>query len=529
MTKDKNKDERTVTTEDIVSGLYVELLASDINRVKLNRIYRENEEQAYLKMKTSKLNEYKFIKQATIKKTVEFKKAIGLIELMKEYENSLDMKYVRETDEKDMDSDVLTKIRFIEELGGIVLGTYKGLEDALRKEDYRDIAVKLAKSAKNSKYNLEFAITGLLFCKNEAEFTKIFDKKVAEGIRQLLIRGVDWQKPDFKEVDGAIELRNEYLPDKKFHDFYKLGQHIKRMNGVVFDKDNYGSTQFEKYIVALQSVAEIFDIEIDVYTAEHNLSRDEINGVFSYLAMAELEDDDWNDLFVFSGFIISFLCKEINRSKELFFENNDEMYELEKRVVKASDEIKDKRIEELERVIRDRDIEIDRLKKEYRVGLEREIIELEGLVENLEWVIDELESTSQVQDRVQVEVRDKDAINKNEVAQLGLSPLQDIGKGNCEVDCEIDYEIDYEAEIYVIGGYDRLINKLRAKFVNMVSDEKGYKGFVGKERVFILTGYVSHADIYKIESLGIYGKFVNSKGINGIVREIESVLERECK
>lgn len=520
------KDERTITTEDIVSGLYVEMLASDINKVKLNRIYKENEEQAYLKMKTSKLNEYKFIKQATIRKTVEFKKAIGLIELMKEYENSLDMKYVRETDEKDMDSDVLTKIRFIEELGGIVLGTYKGLEDALRKEDYRDIAVKLAKSAKNSKYNLEFAIAGLLFCKNEAEFTKVFGEGVTNSIRQLLVRGVDWQKPDFKAIDGAIELRNEYLPDKKFYDFYKLGQHIKRMNGVVFDKENYGSTQFEKYIVALQSVAEIFDIEIDVYTAEHNLSRDEINGVFSYLAMAQLEDDEWNDLFVFSGFIISFLCKEINRSKELFFENNDEMYELEKRVVKANDEIKDKRIEELERIIRDRDVEIDRLKKEYRVGLEREIVELEGLVESLEGVIDELEGTSQVQDRVQVEVRDrceinkdkeiKDAMNKSEVAQLGLSPLQSTVDGVCEVNCEIDYE----AEIYIIGGYDRLINKLRAKFVNMVSDEKGYKGFVGKERVFILTGYVGHADIYKIESLGIDGKFVNSKGINGIIREI---------
>lgn len=34
--KDKSKDERTITTEDIVSGLYVEMLASDINRVKLN-------------------------------------------------------------------------------------------------------------------------------------------------------------------------------------------------------------------------------------------------------------------------------------------------------------------------------------------------------------------------------------------------------------------------------------------------------------------------------------------------------------
>ena len=115
----------------------------------------------------------------------------------------------------------------------------------------------------------------------------------------------------------------------------------------------------------------------------------------------------------------------------------------------------------------------------------------------------------------------KDATDKNEVAQLGLSPLQSMGKGNCEVNCEVNCEIDYEADIYIIGGYDRLINKLRAKFVNMVSYEKGYKGFVGKERVFILTGYVSHADISKIESLGIDGMFVNSKGINGIVREIE--------
>ena len=44
-----------------------------------------------------------------------------------------------------------------------------------------------------------------------------------------------------------------------------------------------------------------------------------------------------------------------------------------------------------------------------------------------------------------------------------------------------------------------------------------------------MTGYVSHADIYKIESLGIDCKFVNSKGINGIIGEIEGVLERDIK
>ena len=35
---------------------------------------------------------------------------------------------------------------------------------------------------------------------------------------------------------------------------------------------------------------------------------------------------------------------------------------------------------------------------------------------------------------------------------------------------------------------------------------------------------MSHSDICKIESLGIDGKFVNSKGVNGIVREIEGCV-----
>ena len=75
-----------------------------------------------------------------------------------------------------------------------------------------------------------------------------------------------------------------------------------------------------------------------------------------------------------------------------------------------------------------------------------------------------------MRDRCEIDKEIKDAINKNEVAQLELSPLQSVFDGNCEIDCEIDYE----AEIYVIGGYDRLINKLRAKFVN----SKGINGII---------------------------------------------------
>ena len=42
--------------------------------------------------------------------------------------------------------------------------------------------------------------------------------------------------------------------------------------------------------------------------------------------------------------------------------------------------------------------------------------------------------------------------------------------------------------------------------------------------MLILTGYVIHSDICKIESLWIDGKFVNSKGVNGIIREIKGYV-----
>ena len=35
---------------------------------------------------------------------------------------------------------------------------------------------------------------------------------------------------------------------------------------------------------------------------------------------------------------------------------------------------------------------------------------------------------------------------------------------------------------------------------------------------------MSHSDISKIESLGIDGKFINNKGVNGIIREIEGCV-----
>ena len=76
----------------------------------------------------------------------------------------------------------------------------------------------------------------------------------------------------------------------------------------------------------------------------------------------------------------------------------------------------------------------------------------------------------------------KDTTDKNEVAQLDLSPLQSTVDEVCEVNYEVDCEIDCKADIYVMGGYDRLINKLRAKFVNMVSDG-GYRWFTKIEIV----------------------------------------------
>ena len=99
-------------------------------------------------------------------------------------------------------------------------------------------------------------------------------------------------------------------------------------------------------------------------------------------------------------------------------------------------------------------------------------------------------------------------------------PLYNLGSVAVATD-----NVVYTDEIYIIGGYIRLISRLKSKFVNLIYDDKGFNKYIGKDNVFVLTGYMSHADYYKIDSLGIKGNFVNSKGYNGIVREIVGYIE----
>ena len=47
-----------------------------------------------------------------------------------------------------------------------------------------------------------------------------------------------------------------------------------------------------------------------------------------------------------------------------------------------------------------------------------------------------------MRDRCEIDKEIKDAMNKNEAAQLSLSPLQSTVDGVCEVDCEVNCEID---------------------------------------------------------------------------------------
>ena len=157
------------------------------------------------------------------------------------------------------------------------------------------------------------------------------------------------------------------------------------------------------------------------------------------------------------------------------------------------------------------------------------IVDLDRLVSELERFIDELESEGiygevQVseQDRVQDEVRDKGQDRDNNIKENNTDSRDTINMGHVAVATN---NVVYTDEIYIIGGYSRLISRLKSKFVNLIYDDKGFDKYIGKDNVFILTGYISHADYYKIDSLGIKGNFVNSKGYNGIVREIVGCIE----
>ena len=49
-----------------------------------------------------------------------------------------------------------------------------------------------------------------------------------------------------------------------------------------------------------------------------------------------------------------------------------------------------------------------------------------------------------MRDRGEIDKEIKDATDKNEVAQFGLSPLQSTVDGVCEVDCEVNCEIEWK-------------------------------------------------------------------------------------
>ena len=158
-------------------------------------------------------------------------------------------------------------------------------------------------------------------------------------------------------------------------------------------------------------------------------------------------------------------------------------------------------------------------------GFIGEIVDLDRSVSELERVIDEgIYGEVQVseQDRVQDEVRDKGQDRDSNIKENIADTRDTINMGHVAVATD---NVVYTDEIYIIGGYSRLISRLKSKFVNLIYDDKGFNKYVGKDNVFILTGYMSHADYYKIDSLGIKGNFVNSKGYNGIVREIVGYIE----
>ncbi len=82
----------------------------------------------------------------------------------------------------------------------------------------------------------------------------------------------------------------------------------------------------------------------------------------------------------------------------------------------------------------------------------------------------------------------------------------------------------YEKEIYVIGGYSKLINKLKVNFPNLVWMDKNYFK-VSNFDVFILSSYMSHADKYKIDSLGLEYSYISGSGYKEIETEIFEIIK----
>lgn len=486
-----------ITIEDFKNIIFVELLAHKNNKVKLNKMYDKYKDLSYEKMRKSKMNKFSLIKKASITKTIDYKKAIGLVEIFNEYREMLPK-------EKEVDKDGKGMVfKFLDEFADIIFGSYKHLEESLLTLNYEKVGKEILKASKLSIFDIEFTILSLLLMTDEEEFQRVFGESLYVQLKELIFRRVEDRNLELEEKfkdEETIKERNKYLPTKKFTDLFSLKRKIDEEI-----KSDYKREQVGQIMIMIERLSEINGIDIEEISFEHFIEKKEINYIFSLLPSSKLESG-YSELYVFLSFLITFLCKELNKSKELFFENNDEIFELEKKTAKKEELNFREKIEGLEKALEQKEVEMSKLRKAY----EKTLLEIEKenkeTVEKLEDIINSFEKTDEENDgRIDENIKYE---KESSITQIDIKN-------------EADFILD--DEIYVVGGYNNLIERFKRNFPNLIWAEKVTQKLEGK-KVFFLTSYSSHTDLFKLNSLNIETMFIKSRGSVLMLLEMKKLL-----
>lgn len=456
--------------------------------IYLDKIYDSCKTLAYKKMKNSKYRKLQFVRMANIERTIQYNKAIGVMEYFYELEvNHLNTKKYKEL------SQMVTNA---------VIAVYNDLIQVIIEKDeikYKKYLRKIANNHTDDFLSECMIVTFIIDFEfyQKTSVTNDADIDFMEYMLNLWTYNgaVD---PNLYKNDQITSMRKKYFPQK---DLRLLS---------FFHSFQYKDELFHKYTMGIEFVAT--HMNLDYYSMGENLllTKSDFN-MICYSAVRYGIQEECLLYYLWTAFVIAVLAKQFNSDKELFFHNNDEIIKLENKVDKINEKEYKKIIKELEekneglvKILEEKDREIERIRKEYRGSLEKELKNKESDIEYLESLLQEkLEEQNQKSDQKEIN------INQQEICIQELKPFI------------------IEDTIYIAGGYPTLIQKLTKYFPNMIhisdstTDIQRYKD----KEIFLLTQFIPHKTRFLFESLkNIKFEFINKIGINQIADDIKRIL-----
>lgn len=496
------------TNVNIMPILYIYILGQKNMDVYVNNIYKKYKIEVYQRMKKSKYKNLEFIRNSNIERSIQFMKAVGIVE------------YLYDILSKESEKDLFDKMRKLIE--DAINKVYPQVYKITKSGDVKKLKQIIKKSTEDVNKTIENMIVVMLldFDMYEEEFNFLNDPKnpIYRLLHQWTADRLNYKEMYKNHMEKINSDREKYFPKNTFADIQSFLRYTLTDNEFKNTFEVSSSDLLDKLSSFFDMITMAYDC--DYFQIEQSISISKIDLNHIFYAINALDIPEYlSPFFIWNGLIVMLLSKQIQIDKKLFFENNDEIIELEKKVIKLDDskykkennDLKD-RIKALESLIVEKDREIGRIRAGYKSTLEQEILQKEKDIEYLEDLLEE-----------KIRVREYNSgTDSNIKNNLDNPPAVNI-------DGDLSYpKFVCDDLIYVVGGYPSLIRRLKEYFPNMVHvdnnviEVRKYKD----KRLHLLTNFTSHTISGVLDSVNADYCYISGIGCNQIAYYIKDMWDK---